>query len=874
MGLFNNFPYSDLNSINLDYTLNKLNDLYERGQELYADLQEWKQDTDEEVTAWINETNAALEVWKNSTSSDLSAQVTSELNSAKSELAATVSAGLLVIEGTAYGTQNGEPVEEGSPYYQNNCQYYKEQASFYATESRAWANGQNASPLFANNNSKYFRERSEAWAVGQINGTDVPDSDDTYENNAKYYSDQIGEAAAQIATNTGDIANLKNSVKNDILDGYNLYQGQQMIQGKAVRYTNGNLYDNTGSNCTDYIDISKSQKIIYARETTTASSATVGMAFYDETKTYISGISNLTSAPSINGIMYVASIPAGAVYARFTWWNNNTVATYNIPLKFAVYDYDTYIRLNAGNIKGDDLALPLDYDIPIVTGMGIRADTGAEYSTIAYNCTEYISLDGISKIVYSRPTITGSSSTLGMAFYNANKTFISGSGIPNLTNAPKTGYIMHIADVPAGAVYARFTWWNDTYKAQYNITDNFSCYNYDDYVGSIQYNIESLKTSEKETEWYNSLGLHTKPDNNGVLNAIKRCRQFTEFEWTPAIDLPRAMMVTQSPPYGKPTDIYEGVFKAGVTYRGLPYSNTVSYPIDGVSIRTRYGKPNGYIGINIGFDTFATAIANANSMECQEARYTVNPRQVMPYAAVCSSMVCYALNVAFKETGNIPNITGMVDLGKVVNNGVRLDINSILKLGDIVNERNYHVSMITDIVRDGNNNIEFIEISEATVVGAANQSINGGQLGGVCRRIAFTVDDFFDRYADYNLYRYSNIDSVPYTKSPYVNVGDEIPMNPLIELPCMPYEGEGFTYTEGLIPYSNILISCHDYGYLRVFKNGTEIAGSPYTVASTDDYITVDYDAAGDYYAYLCNMANGEDTAVTAKCHWKVVAAT
>ena len=198
MGLFNNFPYSDLNSINLDYTLNKLNDLYERGQELYAELQEWKQDTDEEVTAWINETNAALEAWKISTSSDLSAQVTSELTSAKAELTATVSAGLLVIEGTAYGTQNGEPVGESSPYYHNNCQYYKEQAAASAMESRAWANGQNASPLFANNNSKYFRERSEAWAVGQINGTDVPDSDDTYENNAKYYAQQAETAAATL----------------------------------------------------------------------------------------------------------------------------------------------------------------------------------------------------------------------------------------------------------------------------------------------------------------------------------------------------------------------------------------------------------------------------------------------------------------------------------------------------------------------------------------------------------------------------------------------------------------------------------------------------------------------------------------------------
>lgn len=212
MGLFNEFPYIDLNNLNLDYTLRTLNALYKRGQELYAELEEWKQETDDEVTAWINETNAALEDWKVATSSDLSAQVTRELNSAKAELTATVSAGLLVIEGTAYGTRNGEAVEEGSPYYHNNCAWFQQQAAASAIESRAWANGENASPLFANNNSKYFRQRSEAWAVGQINGTDVPDTDDTYENNAKFYATQIRDSAAQIMTNTNDIADVKNAL--------------------------------------------------------------------------------------------------------------------------------------------------------------------------------------------------------------------------------------------------------------------------------------------------------------------------------------------------------------------------------------------------------------------------------------------------------------------------------------------------------------------------------------------------------------------------------------------------------------------------------------------------------------------------------------
>lgn len=39
---------------------------------------------------------------------------------------------------------------------------------------------------------------AERWATGQINGTDVPSTDPTYENNAKYYAEQAADSAASI----------------------------------------------------------------------------------------------------------------------------------------------------------------------------------------------------------------------------------------------------------------------------------------------------------------------------------------------------------------------------------------------------------------------------------------------------------------------------------------------------------------------------------------------------------------------------------------------------------------------------------------------------------------------------------------------------
>ena len=45
-----------------------------------------------------------------------------------------------------------------------------------------------------------IRSDSEAWAVGKRNGVDVPSTDDTYENNSKYYSQQAGGYATDAAT--------------------------------------------------------------------------------------------------------------------------------------------------------------------------------------------------------------------------------------------------------------------------------------------------------------------------------------------------------------------------------------------------------------------------------------------------------------------------------------------------------------------------------------------------------------------------------------------------------------------------------------------------------------------------------------------------
>lgn len=68
--------------------------------------------------------------------------------------------------------------------------------NYSANASTSAGQAMNAADSSAQNltASKGYAEDSEAWAVGKRNGTDIPASDETYQNNAKYYS---GNADAQ-----------------------------------------------------------------------------------------------------------------------------------------------------------------------------------------------------------------------------------------------------------------------------------------------------------------------------------------------------------------------------------------------------------------------------------------------------------------------------------------------------------------------------------------------------------------------------------------------------------------------------------------------------------------------------------------------------
>lgn len=677
-----------------------------------------------------------------------------------------------------------------------------------------------------------------------------------------YTKNQVDEALANKA-NTDSVNEQFDDVneKLDTVVPVNIAEGVMLSSGKAVNYSTGVLQTSTVFSATAFIDITGISKLYYKKLVTTSTSTPqTGMAFYNNAYEYISGERIGYRADALKYNFAEVDVPVGAKYARFTMSETliDPFKVYGVAqfeaasqTKIAVLDekseaFDVLVPENIGKTNWYD-------------NWYIEYNTGNVHTTTTLKVTDFIDISGHDELIYTRLFLTSSSSEAGIAFYDSSKAFISGerASLSASTNHVELSRIT----VPAGAVYLRATFYKEGSTA---ITIPFGVFDAAQYDNSLLVKFNNVENDlVKEAT---ALGLHTMPENRGVLNLIKRCRKMTDIKWTPAVDLPRFMYESTIPPYDEDYDDdmalhYIGKFEAGKEYTGVPYGRC--------DFLDDYGYNYSYVGLNVGFDVFATSVANPQSFVSIESVGDVADHKSIPFAAVCSSLTCYALNKSYVPTSDIPLIDGLNLVTSLKVDNDYIDPN-IIKLGDILNLQSHHTVVITDLVKDENGNVIFIEESEATTVGNGNKDVEGGQTGGLCRRVGFDIESFFARFGDYSLYRYDKIANIPYTPSKYVNVGNELNMARLLDLPVIPYMGEGFKYKAGYLHNTTLAIASTYYNKLRVFKDGTEIAGSPFTVPANATSVDVGFSEVGNYEAYLCKMSGGVNTKVSAKCHWSV----
>jgi hypothetical protein len=246
--------------------------------------------------------------------------------------------------------------------------------------------------------------------------------------------------------------------------------------------------------------------------------------------------------------------------------------------------------------------------------------------------------------------------------------------------------------------------------------------------------------------------IYDKPRNLSEGNALKRAYQISNIVWTPFNDVPNN----------------SGFFIAGEPCLGMPYSSVKEL--------------DKFIGLEVSFETFMTAIHNPRSV-----LYTENVR-VVPYhgincasyyGVVCSSVVNYALGLKTNY------VTACLDTLSLFTK-IPQQAPEAIQLCDVLWSKGHEV-MVYDIAREPSD----LSITQVSILEAAS----------IYTRInRYYYKDFIKRWENdgWVIYRYNGFDSdIAYEPSPFVALEGEMTKpyeyNDLI---C-PNRGNRAVYREG-----------------------------------------------------------------------------
>ncbi len=104
-------------------------------------------------------------------------------------------------------------------------------------------------------------------------------------------------------------------VTGDITSQFEWTEGYRMTADKGAAEANPHWITS------DYVDISAYSKLQMTMPITTATSTNSGCAFYDASKTYISGVNVTFGATAMSVETKDITVPAGAVYIRTMWYS-------------------------------------------------------------------------------------------------------------------------------------------------------------------------------------------------------------------------------------------------------------------------------------------------------------------------------------------------------------------------------------------------------------------------------------------------------------------------------------------------------------------------------------------------------------------------
>ena len=235
-------------------------------------------------------------------------------------------------------------------------------------------------------------ERSKAWAIGEtLDGVVVPETDETYQNNAKYYAEQadiLGSAQVVLATEQVTLATEKATLATEKADAASQSEANAAASEAAVNGVSTQLTTRMSA-------IETEQSVQSARMDTFTSlpeGSTSGNAELADIRVGADGTTYDTAGNAVRGQI-------GELKSDLTDLQN---VTEDILITSNIYDYESVT---------DGYYVPSTSGIPVVNANFCYSD--------------YIFVKDALKVTISRKNGLGIGS-VHCAFYDVNKTYISG----------------------------------------------------------------------------------------------------------------------------------------------------------------------------------------------------------------------------------------------------------------------------------------------------------------------------------------------------------------------------------------------------------------------------------------------------------------
>lgn len=233
--------------------------------------------------------------------------------------------------------------------------------------------------------------------------------------------------------------------------------------GKAVRYDTGAEINLNAHSLSKFIDV-RAGDIIYLKYIDETHSADVrGCAFYDEDKNFIAN----SGTQYTNLDSYTLTAPENAFYFRFTVKSSYIEDNTFVYAQSIANTLDTKIKESAYTKVSIDLGT-------LINDTYINKNNGRAQTLRGFKATNYIKVrPNIDYKIYAYFV-----DAAGGAWFDINKTFISGIGAPGIVTSPNNAYYIrfcthtsHIPEPTLNAIISIMDWYDQDIDTNVNYFD-------------------------------------------------------------------------------------------------------------------------------------------------------------------------------------------------------------------------------------------------------------------------------------------------------------------------------------------------------------------------------------------------------------------